>query len=137
MGNAGWLWNQCRLFGPHLAMRGYILWFFSNCGGNLGFPLELRQRCFLNTCVFSAMPGHLCSFQGHLLIFLESWQGRRDTSRVEDEGPGPASSCHWDIGIPINFKEESGTVSCSSMELCITLEMSNGCETSCGDEAWK
>ena len=25
---------------PHLMVRGDISWFFSNCGGNLGFPLE-------------------------------------------------------------------------------------------------
>ena len=111
MGNAGWHWNQCIVFGPHLAVRGDISWFLSNCGGNLRFSLELRQRCPLNTCVLSATSGLLSSFQGHLGILLELWQDSLDTSRVEGGDPGFLSSCHWDVGIPINFQEESGIVS--------------------------
>ena len=26
---------------PHVVVRGDILWLFSSCSGNLGFPLEL------------------------------------------------------------------------------------------------
>ena len=46
------------------------------------------------------------------MILLESWQCSRVTSRVEEGDPGSLSSCHWDIGIPINFQEEAGIISC-------------------------
>ena len=49
--------------------------------------------------------------------------------------PGSLSICHSDIGIPINFQEESGIVSLGSTELLIPLELSKGCEASCQDEA--
>ena len=45
------------------------------------------------------------------------------------------SSCHSDIGIPINFHEVSGIVTFSSIEFCVLLEVSKGCEVSCPDEA--
>ena len=57
--------------------EGEISWFFSSCGGNLGFPLELRQGCSLNTRVFSVLSGLLPNFQRNFGILLESWQGSR------------------------------------------------------------
>ena len=45
------------------------------------------------------------------------------------------SSCHSDIGITINFQEESGIVTFLSIELRVSLQVSKGCETSCPDEA--
>ena len=57
------------------------------------------------------MSGLLSSLHGHLGILLELWQGSRDAFRVEEGDPGSLSSCHWDIGIPIDFQEESGIVS--------------------------
>ena len=80
MWNTELLWRQCRGIGPHLVVRGEISWFFSSCGGNLGFPLELWRGCSLNTRVFSATSGLLSSFQRHLGILLELWQGSRDAS---------------------------------------------------------
>ena len=44
-------------------------------------------------------------FEGHLRIHLEAWQGNREISRGETGDPGSLSSCHRDIGIPINFHE--------------------------------
>ena len=44
------------------------------------------------------------------------------------------SSCHSDIGSPINFQQESGIVTFLSSELRMTLEVSKGCEASCPDE---
>ena len=35
---------------------------------------------------------------------------QRDASRCEVGDPGTLSSCHTDIGIPINFQEESGII---------------------------
>ena len=42
---------------------------------------------------------------------------------------------HSDIGIPINFQEKSGIVSFGSIELCVPVEVSKGCEASCQDES--
>ena len=53
------------------------------------------------------MSGLLCSCRGHLGAILEAWQGNRDASRGEDGDTVSLSSCHRDIGIPINFQEES------------------------------
>ena len=41
---------------------------------------------------------------------LEAWQGNTDASRGEAGDPGSVSSCHSDIGIPINFQEDSGII---------------------------
>ena len=56
------------------------------------------------------MSGLLSNFEGHLGILLESWQGSRDAFQVEEGDLGSLSSCHWDIGIPTDFQEESGIV---------------------------
>ena len=50
-----------------------------------------------------------------------------DASRGEAGDPASLSSCHSDIGIPINFQEESGIVTFSSIELRMPLEVSKGC----------
>ena len=57
------------------------------------------------------MSGLLSSCKGHLGILLEAWQGNRDSSRGEAGDPGSLSSCHMDIGILIDFQEESDIVS--------------------------
>ena len=44
------------------------------------------------------------------MILHKAWQGNRDASRCEVGDPVSLSSCHRDIGIPINFQEESGIV---------------------------
>ena len=46
--------------------EGEISWFFSSCGGNLGYILELRRWYPLKTYVCSAASGHLSSYDGHL-----------------------------------------------------------------------
>ena len=45
------------------------------------------------------------------------------------------SSFHRDIGIPINFQEESVIVTFLSIELGAPLEVSQACEAPCPDEA--
>ena len=57
--------------------EGEISCFFSSCGGNLGFPLELQWGCSLNTRVFSVTSGLLPNFQRNFGVLLESWQGSR------------------------------------------------------------
>ena len=56
------------------------------------------------------MSGLLSSYEGHLRNLLETWQVNMDASRSEAGNPGYVSSCYSDIGIPINFQEESGIV---------------------------
>ena len=80
-------------------VRGEISCFNSSCGGNLGFPLELRPGCSLKTRVFSATSDLLSSFQVHLGILLESWQDSRDASQVVRETqclfPGPTGKLEF------------------------------------------
>ena len=52
----------------------------------------------------------MSSYKGHLRNLLEAWQGITDASQGEAGNPMSLSSCHSDIGIPINFHEESGIV---------------------------
>ena len=54
--------------------------------------------------------GLLSSYDKNLRNLLETWQGNTDASRGEAGDRVSLSSCHSDIGIPINFQEESGTV---------------------------
>ena len=52
----------------------------------------------------------MSSYEGHLRKLLEDLQGNTDASGGEVGDPGSLSSCHSDIGISINFQEESGIV---------------------------
>ena len=56
------------------------------------------------------MTGLLSSYEGHLRNLIEVWQGNTDATRGEMGDTGYLSSCHNDIGIPINFQEESDIV---------------------------
>ena len=62
-----------------------------------------------SSCLF-ATSGLLSSYKGHLRNLLQGWQGNTDASRGKVGNPVSLSSCHSDIGIPINFQEESGIV---------------------------
>ena len=90
--------------------EGEVSWFFSSCGGNLGYILELWWGCSFKAHIFSATSRHLSSYEGQLRNLLKSWQGNTDASRVEAGDPGSLSSCHSDTGIPINFQQDSGIV---------------------------
>ena len=85
-----------------------ISWFFSSCGRNLGCILELSHGWPFKTLVCSAISGLQSSYVGHLSNLFDALQGNRDASEGEEGDPGSLSSCHRDIGIPINFQEESG-----------------------------
>ena len=87
-----------------------VSWFFSSCGRNLGYMLELQRGCPFKTRVCTATSGLLSSYEGQLRNLLEAWQGNRDASQGEAGEPGSLSICHSDIGIPINFQEGSGIV---------------------------
>ena len=114
---------------------GEVSWFFSTCGGNLGYILELQRGWPFKTRICSTTSGLLSNWEGHLGILLKAWQGNRIPSRGESGHPVSLSSCHRDI-VPINFQEESGIVSFWSIQLYVLLKLWKWCEFSCGDEAW-
>ena len=107
---------------PHIALyamhgnrdsfhdEGEVSWFFSSCGGNLGYILQLQRGWPFKTRVCSVTSGLLFSHEGQLRNLHEAWQGNTDTSRGEAGDRRSLSSCHSDTGIPINFQEESGIV---------------------------
>ena len=49
--------------------------------------------------------------------------------------PESISICHIDIGIPINFQDESCIISFRNIELPMHLKLKKVCEASCRDEA--
>ena len=63
--------------------EGEVSYVFSSCGGNLGYLLELQWGWPFKTHVCSAMPGLLSSYDGHLRILHEDWQGNTDASKDE------------------------------------------------------
>ena len=46
---------------------GEVSWFFSSCGGNLGYILELRRGCPFETGVCSVKSGHLSTYEGQFM----------------------------------------------------------------------
>ena len=90
--------------------EGEVSWFSSSCGENLEYLLELQWGWPFKTLVCSVTSGLLSSYKGHLRNSHEAWQGNTDASRGEAGDPGSLYSCHSDIGIPINFQQESGIV---------------------------
>ena len=76
-----------------------------------GVYYRVTVKIALQNSNCSVTSGFLCSWEIHLGILLEVWQGNRDASRGEARDPVSLCSWHRDIGIPINFQEESGIVS--------------------------
>ena len=99
------------------------------------YILELRRGWPFKSHVCSVTSRLLSSYEGHLRNLLEAWQRNTDASRGEAGDPVSLSRCHSDIGIPINFQQESGIVTFGNIELHTPLKVSNGCEASCQDEA--
>ena len=91
--------------------EGYFSWSFSSCGGNLGYIIKFRQGWHFKTRVCSATSGLKSSCQGHLGILGEVLQAKTEASQGDVGDPRSHSSCHTDIGIPINFQVESGILS--------------------------
>ena len=81
---------------------------FSRCEGNLGYILALQRSYSFKARVGSATSGHLYSYLGNLRNLLEPWQDNADASGGEEVDPASLSSSHSDIGIPINFQQQSG-----------------------------
>ena len=90
--------------------EGKVSWFFSSCGGNLGFILEVRRGLSFKDRVCLMTSGLVSSYEGHRRNLLEAWQGNTNASRGEVGDRQSLSSCHSDTGFPINFQHESGIV---------------------------
>ena len=85
----------------------------------MGF-LELQQEpgvysrdtagMAIRTPLCSAKSGLLSSYDGHVSNLNKAWQDNTDASVGEVGDQASHSSFHSDIGIPINFQEESGLV---------------------------
>ena len=88
--------------------EGEVSWFFSSCCLNLEYILEFQRAWPFKTRFCSAMSELLSSYGRHLTKLHEAWQVNMDASRAEAGDPESLSTCHSDIGIPINFQKESG-----------------------------
>ena len=75
-----------------------------------GIYSRVTAGMILQARVCSVMSGLLSSYEGHLRNILEALQGNTDVSRGDAGDQGSLSSCHSDIGISINFQEESGII---------------------------
>ena len=83
---------------------------FSICGRNLGYIFELQWRWEFETPLCSAKSELLSTLDGHLRNLIKIWQDNTDTSGGEVGDQASISSFHRDIGIRINFEEESGLI---------------------------
>ena len=63
--------------------EGEVSVFFSSCGRNLEYILELLPGWKFKTPVCSAKSGLLSNYQGQFRNVHEPWQGNTDTSRCE------------------------------------------------------
>ena len=102
---------------------GEVSWFFSSCCSNLGYILALGGWPF-ETRVCSTMKGLLSSYDSQLKNLNYAWQDSTNTSGAATGDQASLSSWQSDIGIPINFQEESGIVTFRSIELSWPLEVS-------------
>ena len=90
--------------------EGDISWDFSRYGRNLGYILELQWGWPFEPPLCSAMSGPLSSYNGQIRNLILVWQNNTDASGGEVGDQASLSSFHGDIGIPINFQEESALV---------------------------
>ena len=104
--------------------EGDVSWDFSSCGRNLGYILELQRGWPLEIPLCSVKSGLLSSYYGHRRNLNWAWQHNTDASGGEVRDQVSLFSFHRDIGIPINFQEESGLIKFRSTELRRPLEVS-------------
>ena len=88
--------------------EGDVSWDLSSCGRNLGYILELQPGWPFETPLCSAKLVLLSSYDGYLRNLNSPRQDNTDASGGELGDQASLSSFQRDIGIPINFQEESG-----------------------------
>ena len=97
--------------------EGEVSWFFSSCGRNLGYILELRQGWPFTNFVCSATSGLLFSYKGHLRNLFEAWQGNRDPSR--GEAGDTFENMSWvDVGNSTSFQIEMSLI---YLSVCMSI----------------
>ena len=84
---------------------------YTSCGRNRGSIRELQRGWPFETPLCSAKSGLLCSYEEHLRYLNYHWKDNTVTSGGEVGDQGSLPTLHRDIGIPINFQEESSLVS--------------------------
>ena len=102
------LCTQCKGIGPHLAAKRKSHGFSRVTAER--YILELQWGISFIARVCSAMSGLLSSYEGYLRNLLEALKRNSDASQSEVGDQGSLFTCHSDIGIPINFQEESGII---------------------------
>ena len=88
--------------------EGDVSWDFSSCGRNLGYILELHRGWPFESPLSSVKSGLLSTYDGNLRNLNYARQNNTDPSGGEVGDEASLSSFHRDIGIPMNFQEESG-----------------------------
>ena len=86
-----------------------VSWFFSSCGGNLGYVLELWWGKSLKTFVCSSTSGHLSSYDVQLRNLNYTCQDNTDASGGEAGDRGSLSSWNSDIGITIHWQKSQAS----------------------------
>ena len=100
---------QCRGIRPHLVVRGKSHGFSRIAAGTWGI-FSSEDGDGPSKLVFVLRRQDSCLVARETSTLPAAWQRNRDASPGEVGDPGSLSSCHRDIGIPINFQEESGIV---------------------------
>ena len=90
--------------------EGEVSWVLLSCNRNLEYIQELRRGWPFLTRVCSATSGLLSSYDGHLSNLNDAWPDISDASGGELGDQASLSSWQSNIGVPINFQEESGIV---------------------------
>ena len=103
--------------------EGEVSWFFLSGAGTWGILLsygrdDSPKLVFVQRCQVSCLITRDTS-----RISSRKWQGNMDASRGEARDPGYLSSCYSDIGISINFQQESGIVK-FNIDLHVPLDVS-------------
>ena len=87
--------------------EGVISWCFSSCCGKNWVSLEFQRGCQGTSHVALRKSDHFNVTRGHLEIPLESLQGNRASSRVEEGNSGFLSACYRDFRVLTEFQQGS------------------------------
>ena len=90
--------------------EGEVSWVLLSCDRNLEYIPELHRGWPFLTRVCSAASGLLSSYDGHLSNLNDVWPDISDASGGELGDQASLSSWQSNIGVPINFQEETGII---------------------------
>ena len=109
MGNMELLCKECRGIGTHLTTRDYSH-LFSRVAARSWGTFSTYGGDGYSTHVSSVTSELLSSYEGNLRNLQEPRQDNMDASPGEEGDPKSLLSSYSDIGIHVNFQEESGIV---------------------------